>query len=661
MNARSNSQSPCNPAAPPRVSRSLSTLLLGATLALAGVNSSTAADSEAKANAILFNNLSIAAKTAPKVTRITYTATLLSGKMRLALVSDGVNAVCFVTDGNPAKPMSISLEGNVEKETLFMSSNLLGHERSGSRATFTGSITSTAFGGTLTMDGVKYAVSGRAVAAKSPAGLYHQYASGVDVMVAVDESGAATAIAKRVRTGEVFLAKVATPVAPGTLPRTTVYGPTGKVVLLVDVRRVRTPLLGLLQSWSDGFQAAAKPVAVSIGNADLFGNAIRPYDIAVVQNPADSPLPAAFLYSEYVESRIVLNFPIFNPDDGNQLTLANSSSWGGGRPGHLAAFENAIALESLTNPAFVPGTINEIPRAGQITKFNLLDGGTSLQREWFFAENNVGNLVKNAGGPGFLWTRRPVWTVVGDRRSLTPRALILTSATGVHTVLSNTLADLSSGNDTESNAIGQLGAQPSCLIPFRYENSPISMAHHVTNISGTSTVQNYRTLQDFLGNSLVPDVSPNTFMRLDGMDLTGFQVVDGARMGNDAIFLLTKHRNYWKQEGQTVSGGPTPSYREVGFGPLIFEEADRWALSQFSAEPSMWALVRIDSFGRASVYHKGTEPLFATGIDVESTPEGDHVLLADNGNPYNGGQVIRIAPSQEALDAYHQRLQDAQQ
>ena len=74
----------------------------------------------------------------------------------------------------------------------------------------------------------------------------------------------------------------------------------------------------------------------------------------------------------------------------------------------------------------------------------------------------------------------------------------------------------------------------------------------------------------------------------------------------------------------------------------------------------MWALVRVNSLGVANLYNKGKDPIFATGLDVESTPEGRHVLVADNGTARFGGRIIRVAPSEAALAAYQQRIQDNQ-
>ncbi len=659
----------------------MASLVLGTSLAIATTGSSPAADAEAKANSQLFTSLATALKNAPKVNRITYSAIILSGKMRMALISDGANVVCFLTDGNAGKPNTLSLEGHLTKEDLVMMSNPMGHDRAGSRATFVGRMTATEFSGTLTLSGQPFTVAGRAASTKSPAGLYHLYSAGLDIVVTADEAGGATAIAKRIKTGEVLSAKVATPVTAGSLPRASVYSPTGSLLVTVDVRRVRTPVPGLLHPWSDGSTTAVKPAEVPWVTADVLGNPIRPFDVAVLQSPADDP--SLLLISERVGRRILEWAPPSNAVDGSILQIADFSDWrdsrtpAAGQPGHLAIFQNSLAADSLTDPGYDTNTLHEIPSYGQLNRLIPVDSGTTfasgLKNAWSIPADHVGNLVKNPNNDGvsfgFTWTQRPLAT----GNTLLPRALVRASELGALRSLSTTLSDFFSGGDMTSNAIGQVGTFPqSFLIPFSYssgtQTSPLSYAHLVTDNS-TSVSQSILTLRDRLGRSLAGAEfnSPGTFMNLDGMDLTGFHVVDGARMENDAVFLLTKHRNYWKKEGQVVSdgsGGLTyvgqpPSYREVSFGPLIFEEDDRWALNQFNSnEPTMWALVRVTAQGIATLYHKGRDPIFATGLDVESTPEGKHVLVADNGPAGFGGQIIRVAPSEAALAAYLQRIQD---
>ncbi|MBK8035869.1 MAG: hypothetical protein IPK22_01855 [Verrucomicrobiaceae bacterium] len=646
--------------------RPLATLLLGTSIALTGTGSSSAADAEGKANARLFTQMTATAKTAPKVARITYTATLLSAKMRLALVSDGANVVCFLTDGNSSKPNTISLEGSLVKGELSMVSNPLGHEQAGSRATLVGRMTTTDFSGTLTLSGVRHAVSGRAAAVKSPAGLYHLYSGGLDIAVAVDEAGGSTAIAKRIKTGEALPAKAVSLVLAGALPRIVVYGPTGGVLTTVDVRRVRGPILGLLHLWSDDFKSAVKPAVVPWVTADLLGNAIRPFDVAVLPSPEDDP--SLLLFSEQVERRIVLWAPPSNATDGSILTVADSGDWrdtrttGAGQPRYLAVFENSLAVNTITDPGY-DASLNQIPQRGQLNRLVSPDA-LYLQNNWSMHADHVGNLVKNPNNDGvsfgFTWTQKEIYR--GPRQPITPRHLIRTSAQGVHRVLSDNLDDFSS--DVSSNAIGQIGTFPqSFMVPVKKNESPFSQAHLVTDNS-TSVTQERLAPRDSSGQSLIG--APSN-MTLDGMDLKGFRVVDGARMENDAIFLLTRHLNYWKQEGQTVgdgAGGVTyvgeyPRYREVAFGPLNYEQADSWMINQFtSTEPAMWALVRVNAQGVASLYHKGNEPIFATGLDIESTPEGKHVLVADHGPAGFGGQIIRVAPSETALAAYMQRIQD---
>lgn len=634
--------------------RPAASLFLGAALALSGAGYSPAADSEAKATAQLFSNLATAAKTAPKVARITYTATLLSGKMRMALVSDGANVVCFVTDGNAGKSNTFSMEGNLEKGELSMVSNLLGHEQAGSRATFVGRMTATDFGGTLTLSGVRFSVTGRAAAAKSPAGLYHLYTGGLDIAVAVDEAGSGMAIAKRVKTGEVLSAKVTAPVASGALPRTNVYGSTGSLLTTVDVRRVRSPILGLLHIWSDTFNTGVKPATAVIGDGDLVGNPIRPYDIAVVPNPDNAALPAYFLYSEQAQRRIVLQIPqLSSSQDGSQLDLAFSDAWAGERPFNLAAFGDGVALFSKSDPAFVNGTRTPVLRTGQITKTQFVNGGTSLTHQWFIPERRVNCLVKNVGGTGFLWSRNEVRDA--NRNILTPAALVRTDGAGVSTNLSNLfdILDQMDGNPC-GGVIGQIGigAIPfygaletqgyGCTVALGDNNATLNPLHLID-----------RQLQPLQTGSL-------SFGVLDGMDLNDFKVCDAAYMDNDAVFLLTKHRNLWISHGYPTpaADGSLPYYVEEAYGPKEFTiqlPGDEW-----SAEPAMWALVRVNSLGVATLYYKGSENFFATGLDVESTPEGKHVLVADNGTAGFGGRIIRVAPSEAALAAYQQRIQDNQ-
>ena len=101
-----------------------------------------------------------------------------------------------------------------------------------------------------------------------------------------------------------------------------------------------------------------------------------------------------------------------------------------------------------------------------------------------------------------------------------------------------------------------------------------------------------------------------------------------------------------------------PYYIEEAYGPIDF--TIQFAGDEWNSEPAMWALVRVNSLGVATLYHKGNDPIFATGLDVESTPEGRHVLVADNGTARFGGRIIRVAPSEAALAAYQQRIQDNQ-
>ena len=626
--------------------RPAASLFLGAALALSGAGYSPAADSEAKATAQLFSNLATAAKTAPKVARITYTATLLSGKMRMALVSDGANVVGFLTDGNAGKLNTLSLEGNLEKGELSMVSNPLGHDLSGSRATFVGRMTATDFSGSLTLSGVRFSVTGRAAAAKSPAGLYHLYTGGLDIAVAVDEAGSGMAIAKRIKTGEVLSAKVTAPVAPGALPRTNVYGPTGSLMATVDVRKVRSPILGLLHIWRDTFKSAVAPVAVSIGDADLLGNPIRPYDIAVVPNPENEALPSYLLFTEQIQRRIVMQIPqLANSDDGSLLTLAASNSWDGERPFHLAAFGDGVALTSKSDPGFVPGTRTPIRRSGQITLMQSASGGAALTLQGSIAERRVNCLVKNVGGTGFLWSRDAV-----NLDFETPAALFRTDESGSSTFLGN-LTDFSSSMDgnPHGGVIGQMGT-----LPFYGVLETAGYGTTVGNGNVNSLHVTDRNLQPLQAGS------PFNFGVLDGMDLNGFRVVDGARMENDAIFLLAKHRNIWFAHGYLTpaADGSLPYYVEEAYGPIDFTiqfPGDEW-----NSEPAMWALVRVNSLGVATLYHKGSENFFATGLDVESTPEGKHVLVADNGTARFGGKIIRVAPSEAALAAYQQRIQDNQ-
>lgn len=613
----------------------------------------------------------LASKTAPKVSLNTFVGSVTGTNAKIAIVTDGLWTNALVTDGTAGGIMTFGLEGLWNSGAPTLVSNPLSHDECGSKAVLQATFTSQGCTGKVLMHGKSFSLILRKTAPSSMAGLYHAFRGGKLVAAIVNENGSAVAVARDSITGAASPVSIAVPSLPGTPPVVSIPGPKGTLPLKMIVTRIRRSIPALMTAWGDAARNSVGPVgpvAVSIGNFDQLGNPIKPFDIAVI--PSGSEIPSLFMYSEQVERRIVLQVPFARPEDGSQVTVATATAVGGNQVYNLATLNNGLAVLNRSDPGFAasrnyPGCFDWILSQSFISK--LASNGlptNPLTPVWFFSDDGLPsrsaiNLSGLRSGSGFIYTRDDGHLFEVDAFSNSPGQVTTVQRASI-------ASPPSAGGATYPDAAAQFGDGSNSLIhATKYPNvSGVRMADAREFAAGT-----YRDSLWGLGWVTSSGEISRSSATLD-FDTRYFCVMDAASFGADVMVLLSKRYAAWHYvpgENPSASyphGIPRWERREHGSADL--EEYDSNSFGGYAppdqrSHETMWALIRVTPSGEKSLYFASRDPLFVTGIDVEQSPEGLHVLVADNGPEGFGGQIIRVAPSEAALAALQQRIRDAQQ
>jgi hypothetical protein len=604
---------------------------------------------------------------APRRQATTFIGAVTGTTARIALLSDGITAAAFVTDGAASTSHTAWLEGTEVNGVLKLDGAPC-LPRPSTAPSLTGTVTATTVRGSIRIAGKTRSFS--ALKTTSPsAGVYHRAEQNALVAMIVDDRGVAVGAARHLSNRLLGRARIQAAPSQGaaTVSVSQAGTSTGGTVRL---KQVREPLPGMRWLWNNRPSSATKAAVVTeLGAANHLGQPIKPFDIQVVPNPE---AVSVFMFTDHLNQSVMLNHPLLDAfETGTLMEQANF------RDTQIQVYDLALSQgQAAISTQHFQNSNNSTIRTDCRVELAQLQANATL-----LGTGSISMGAQAGAAPPLSGLSSLVLFDAGTRVTRVPNGGFLMTNPG-------TPVDVARRHFGNVHYFAPGATDPTLLVqplisPIVLPDRAIALhLNGATRVALGSSLFLSRDdggmLHTFDSSGIAPAFRPLTLTaNFLNRSVNKVHAADMADMDGNLLIA--------------VNGRSYPATQ--AFGGLLHASDTRcrdfWALLLVRPGGAVEVLAHVID---TTLNTKGELDAAITGIDVLQAPEGSHILMADNGVRTPGtspmgpssspttvspavsgplpppndqhlatGRILRWSPSQQAADALELRtLQERQ-